>query len=195
MGRLLHVNTPVEFFKEAVEAALLHQRLQAGALTSSYLVQLLAGFVQLDSATGESADDQPLGVRFLRALEAGGARQRTEFRQVADEALFLSGFFGDSLASRLIPIDYYVSLGATSYAWLSQHERDTVAAVFADLAGRFVAFVDVLSEVSERSALTTNADLLRLYEKWLRTGSVRNEQLLVEHGIVLGHSSDGRHVH
>ena len=36
--------------------------------------------------------------------------------------------------------------------------------VFDELSGKFVAFVDVLGEVSERSALTSNADLLRLYE-------------------------------
>jgi hypothetical protein len=44
--------------------------------------------------------------------------------------------------------------------------------------------VDVLSEVSEQSALTSNTDLLRMYERWLRTGSRWTGQKLAERGIV-----------
>jgi hypothetical protein len=47
-----------------------------------------------------------------------------------------------------------------------------------------VEFVDVLSDVSARTSLTNDADLLRLYEKWVRTGSKRNGDLLAERGIV-----------
>jgi hypothetical protein len=186
MARLLRAESPVEFFKEHIEAALEHQHLDATDSTSWYLVNLLAGFISLEpeSGGGDPFDDA-LGVRFLRAIEADLAHQRVEFRQIGDRALFFSGFFGDNLDARAIDIDYYVALGARSYAWLSQHERGWVSPIFAELASRFIAFVDVLSEVSERSALTSNADLLRLYEKWLRTPSPRNEQLLVEHGIVL----------
>jgi hypothetical protein len=67
---------------------------------------------------------------------------------------------------------------------LSRHETDTLSPVFAELADKFVAFVDVLSEVSERSSCGSNADLLRLYERWLKTGSARSGQLLVERGVV-----------
>jgi hypothetical protein len=56
--------------------------------------------------------------------------------------------------------------------------------VFAELGDKFVGFVDVLSEVSERTACSSNGDLLRLYEKWLKTGSRRAGQLLVERGVV-----------
>lgn len=186
MARLLRAESPIEFFKEQVEAALVHQRLHATDSASWYLVNLLAGFVSLEGERGaEEAFDEALGVRFMRAIDADLAQQRVEFRQIADRALFFSGFFGDYLGARAIDVDYYAALGARSYAWLSQHEHGWVSPVFAELARRFVAFVDVLSEVSERSALTSNADLLRLYEKWLRTRSPRNEQLLAEHGLVI----------
>ena len=56
---------------------------------------------------------------------------------------------------------------------------DALGDVFDELSDKFPAFVDVLGEVSERTALTSNADLLRLYEKWLRTGSRRSGDLLV----------------
>jgi hypothetical protein len=56
--------------------------------------------------------------------------------------------------------------------------------VFDELSGKFAAFVDVLNEVSEQSALTSNSDLLRLYERWLRTGSRRSGDVLAARGIV-----------
>jgi hypothetical protein len=63
-------------------------------------------------------------------------------------------------------------------------ETDTFSPVFAELGSKFVDFVDVLSEVSERTSCATNVDLLRLYEKWIKTGSRRSGQLLVERGVV-----------
>ena len=67
---------------------------------------------------------------------------------------------------------------------LSRVETDTFSPVFAELGSKFVDFVDVLSEVSERTSCATNVDLLRLYEKWVKTGSRRSGQLLVERGVV-----------
>jgi hypothetical protein len=64
--------------------------------------------------------------------------------------------------------------------------------VFDELAAKFAAFADVLGEVSERTALTSNTDLLRLYEKWLRTGSRHSGNLLVARGIVPNSSVESR---
>jgi hypothetical protein len=44
--------------------------------------------------------------------------------------------------------------------------------------------MDVLSDISDRTTLASSADALRLYEKWLRTGSPRDGQRLVERGIL-----------
>ena len=56
-------------------------------------------------------------------------------------------------------------------------------AVFTELAVRFRLFVDVLAEVSEKSRLQTPASLVRLYERWVQTGSRRAAVLLAERGI------------
>jgi len=123
-------------------------------------------------------------VRLAQALESGGARQRVTLKEIGDVALFVSGFFSDSLNRKLVDVDYYVSIGGRAYNVLSRVETDTFSPVFAELGEKFVGFVDVLSEVSERTSCTSNSDLLRLYEKWLKTGSRRSGQLLVERGVV-----------
>src|SRR5207244_1985597 len=111
-------------------------------------------------------------------------RQRATLKEIGDLTLFTSGFFSDSLRGKLVDIDYYVSMGGTAYTALSRYETDTFSPVFAELAEKFIAFVDVLSEVSERTSCASNADLLRLYERWLKTGSRRSCQLLLERGVV-----------
>jgi hypothetical protein len=111
-------------------------------------------------------------------------RQRATLREIGDVSLFISGFFSDSLQRKLVDVDYYVSIGGRAYNTLSRVETDTYSSVFAELGEKFVGFVDVLSEVSERTSCSSNADLLRLYEKWLKTGSPRSGQLLVERGVV-----------
>jgi hypothetical protein len=123
-------------------------------------------------------------LKLARALESGGERQRANLKEVGDLSLFVSGFFADSLRRKLVDVDYYVTIGGRAYDALSRRETDAFSPVFAELAENFVAFVDVLSEVSERSSCASNVDLLRLYERWLRTGSSRSGQLLVERGVV-----------
>jgi hypothetical protein len=170
----------VEYFKELVDEALAHQRIAAQELTTYYVVQLLAGFLQRPA----NESDEPLAFQLARALESGGVQQRTSLKQIGDVSLFISGFFSDSLRTKLVDVDYYVSIGGVAYGTLSRRETDTLSPVFAELAENFVGFVDVLSEVSERSSCFSNSDLLRLYERWLKTGSVRSGQLLVQRGVV-----------
>jgi hypothetical protein len=172
----------IEYFKELVDGAMEHQHLAANEHTAFYVVQLLAGFMQ--QPAGESGGDAPLAIQLARALESGGARQRLGLRQIGDFSLFFSGFFSDSLSRKLVDVDYYASIGGYAYHALSRVESDVLSSVFAELGEKFIAFADVLSEVSERTSCVSNADLLRLYERWLKTGSQRSGQLLVERGVV-----------
>lgn len=190
---LVRNESPVEYFRELVELAMKRQHLAAGERTSFYLVNLLTGFVHFDrSAT--PPEDEALGVRFVRALHAAGVRQRDELRQIGDRSLFISGFFADSLARGLVDVDYYIYLGEYAYGSLARQGDGTFGDVFDELSGKFAAFVDVLGEVSERSALASNADLLRLYERWLRTRSPRSGELLAARGIVPNASVGNRFI-
>jgi hypothetical protein len=191
---LVRHESPAEYFRELVEAALQHQHVSARGETSFYVVNLLAGFVYLDRLPAAEAHEA-LGVRLAQALQAAGEAQRSGLRHVGDLSLFTSGFFSDSLNRRLVDVDYYIQLGARAYGALARRRvSDTLGEVFDELAGNFPAFVDVLSEVSERSALSSNSDLLRLYEKWLRTGSRRSGDLLASRGIVPNSSLASRFI-
>jgi hypothetical protein len=181
---LFQEQTPAEYFKGLVEEALERQRLRATELTSYYLVDLLCRFIRPDQRI-PFADDhhEPLALRLSRALESGGMEQRARLRNLGDFSLFMSGFYSDSFRRRSVDVDYYVSMGEYAYSSLSRREQDAFGGVFGELARRFVDYTDILADVSERTGAASTTDVLRLYEKWLRTGSARDGQRLVERGV------------
>jgi hypothetical protein len=186
--------SPAEFFKELVESSMNRQRLQAGEFTEYYIVNLLCQYVRIDAGPDRVEHMQPLAMRLARALESDGYEQRARLRSLGDFSLFMSGFFSESFRRAAVDVDYYKSMGEYAYGSLSRSEEDAFADVFAELAGNFVGFMDVLADISDRTALATPTDVLRLYEKWLRTGSHRDGQRLVERGILPNHSIGTRFI-
>jgi len=182
-NRLLR-QTPVEYFKELVETSMARQHLRAADLTEYYVVNLLCEYVRPDRLRDRGDDAEPLAFRMARALESGGSEQRTRLRGVGDFSLFMSGFFSDSFRTRSVDVDYYKSMGEYAYTSLSRSEDEAFAEVFGELARKFVGFMDVLADISERTTLQSTTEMLRLYEKWLRTGSPRDGQRLVERGVL-----------
>lgn len=182
--RLFQSESPVEFFREQVEGAMQRQQVQTSEWTAFYVVNLLVGFIGPRQAATPVDPEEPLGMRLARAIQAEGAAQREGLRSVGDCSLFLAGFFGDSLNRRLVDIDYYIMLGEHAYGRLSRHDADAFADVYGEMARKFVPLVDVLTDISERASLGSNRDLLRLYERWLRTGSRRDSALLAEQGVL-----------
>ena len=181
----LQDQTPEEYFKDLIEAALSRQHLHATAHTEYYLVHLLCRFVRPASRIAFADDtSEPLALRLQRALESGGVEQRERLRNLGDFSLFTSGFFSDSLIRKLVDIDYYVSMGEYAYGSLSRRDEEAFGEVFAELSRKFLGFVDVLSDVSEHTTLASNADLLRIYERWTRTGSRQAGHRLLERGIL-----------
>jgi hypothetical protein len=181
---LLHEQAPAEYFKELVVDALVRQHVNAGSLTEYYLVNLLCQYVRLDIRLQNLDHGQPLAIRLAKALDSGGFEQRARLRSLGDFSLFMSGYFSDSFNRRAVDIDYYKSMGEYAYGSLSRCDDDAFAEVFAELSRKFVGYMDVLSDISERTTQSSNSDVLRLYEKWLRTGSERDGQRLVEKGIL-----------
>jgi hypothetical protein len=182
---LLRGQTPAEYFKDLVESAISRQHLRTNELTEYYLVDLLCRFMRPDRRIPFYEDiSEPLALRLRRALESGGMEQRARLRNLGDVSLFTSGFFSDSLNHRAVDVDYYVSMGEYAYGSLGRRDADAFGEVFTELARKFVAYMDVLADISERTGTAGRTDVLRLYERWLRTGSTRDGARLAERGVV-----------
>jgi hypothetical protein len=185
--RLVREETALQFFREQLGKAMEHQRVSTSAFTEYYLVNLLAGCVRAEGLPPGSEpgyDEMPLALLYVRALRSSRLERARLLRAMGDTALFVSGFFADSLSGRLADLGYYRSIGGRAYAHLSQEESLGFGpAVFSELAGRFTEFADLLSEVSESTRLTSNVSILRLYERWIQTGSRRAAKMLALRGI------------
>jgi hypothetical protein len=174
-----------EYFRELVDDAAERQKLGLDPLTSYYVVQLLATFARTDAAACDAFwAEAPLASLLGEAIASGGSEQRRRLRQVGDASLVLSGLFPDRLRRSLVDIDYYMRIGGMAYDSLSHDEADLFAAAFAELACRFGDIADLLGDVGDQCQLGTPGDLLRLYERWQKTGSRRCARQLAERGVL-----------
>jgi hypothetical protein len=179
-----------EWFREMVADTLSARRLKIQEVTEFYLVDLLTRFLEKERLFVEEADGtvhaEPLALILLRALEADRRARSAHLRRLGDTALFVSGFFGDSLARSPVHVDYYVAMGERAYSALAESERRPgLDALYAELSERFEQFVDLFAEIAELADLRSNRGLVRLYERFLHTRSERVAQLLRERGVAL----------
>jgi hypothetical protein len=191
-GSLVAVSSLREFFRDAFHAASEHQRLDIDEQAEQYVVNLLTMFARADALyerTPEGLRIKPLAHMLVEALEAPTAiaRQRS-LQRLGDVSLFVAGFFARSFARKLIDIDYHIAMGGNAYSSLADTMQRSmsgrcVAAIYAQLAQKFQRLVDALNEVSEMSYQHTDADILRLYEVWMKTGSPRAHGLLHKLGV------------
>jgi hypothetical protein len=181
------------YFLDSVERAMHSLRVRAGADTVNYVVNLLALYArseELYELTPSGPDIRPLAFMYQDALEAPTRAQRqSALRRLGDVALFIGGFFAQSLVRKLVDVDYYIAMGGAAYSALSESLRTREPAqshgvVFEELARKFPGFVDVLAEVSASAQPSSDTNILRLYEIWLRTGSARARSRLVGLGVV-----------
>ncbi len=159
--------------------------------TVHYLINLLALFGRSDHYSDAQANDsgKPLALMLADVHASTNiVEQNKILKRLGDIALFVSGFFSDSLNRKIIDIDYYVAMGGSAYGSLCVGTRgtrreSTLSPVFSELSEKFVACVDLLNEVSAGTNIHNDSDILRTYELWLRTGSKRAEKILHALGI------------
>jgi hypothetical protein len=188
--RILIGKTAHEWFREMVSGALVHRRMEIQEATEFYLVNLLAGFLAREKLFVEEEDGtvtaEPLALILLRALEADRRTRAARLRRLGDTALFVSGFFGDSIARSTVDVDYYIAMGERAYGTLAETERGPgLEDLYGELAGRFPQFVDLFAEIAELSDLRSNRGLVRLYERYLATRDARVGRLLRDRGVAL----------
>ena len=202
--KLIHQTNLRYFFQDSVTQAVKNQHIDTDDGTIIYITNLLTVFTRSENLF-EFQDNRlhlkPLALQYKDAVNASSAHERNmALQRLGDIALFIAGIFSNSLARRTIDIDYYVNMGGSAYSCLADMRdrrlnETALAEVFSELAEKFVAFVDVLSEVCEQSHAQSHKDLLRMYEVWLRTGSKRTEQLLRENGIHIDGEQSGTQLH
>jgi hypothetical protein len=191
--RVVRVHNLRDYFRESIDATMDKQGVDVDPHAAHYVVNLLTLFARSEDLYedhGETYGLKPLALMMADAAEASSATERTfSLQRIGDVALFIAGFFADSLAHKLVDLDYYIYMGGTAYGSLSDEIRGTprgraLCDVYRELARKFQLVVDVLNEVRDGARRSSDIDLLRTYEVWLRTGSRRAASLLKQNGVV-----------
>ena len=200
--RVVPVQNLRDYFRTSVDDVIVKQGVDVDPHTTYYVVNLLTLFARSEEFyenDGEACGVKPLALMLAEATDAQNLEQRTlTLQRIGDVALFVSGFFIESLAAKAVDIDYYVYMGESAYGSLSEEVRGTFRGnafgeVYKELANKFQILIDVLNEVRDSTLRGSDINLLRTYEIWLKTGSPRAEKLLREQGIVPISTAKGRH--
>lgn len=184
--------SPQGFFQELVQKGLSQRKMQTAPLVETYLVNLLNHYLDArnlfeNEYATESGQKNPqtLAEMYLTAHNAEASSKAELLRKLGDRTLYISGFFGDSLQRKIVDIDYYADIGGAAYASLAHCTReDTMARVYSTFSDRFLDFVDVLTYISQHSFVKSDQSILRLYDRYMRTGSELAREKLEEMGVL-----------
>ena len=181
-----------EFFLEIVGDAIKARRVEATDGAQSYLVSLLADYARPDERAEEPLA-KPLAFLLDEALHTVEVGERFDrLRVLGDGVLYACGFFGEHFEARGVDHTYVVTIGTTAYGAASSMLRvggdePRTFDVFGELATKFGAFVDVLADVADvtgAQGAASSKQVLKLYERWLKTGNDRIAAALGAHGFV-----------
>ncbi len=179
------------FFGEVVEDSIRQRRVEATDGATRYLVALLADFARPDQRAGETLE-RSLTLLFDEAINTPNAAERFDrLRHLGDGVLYGCGFFGDHFEARGVDPKYLHGLGTRAYD-AAGHILQARAAgehpnLFAELAQKFEAFVDIVADVADATiamGTETSRGVLKVYERWLKTGSDRLATALTSRGVV-----------
>jgi len=190
------------FFHHLVDQAVRTQQCAATEAAAHYLAGLLADYAKPDRLEAASLE-RPLTLLLDEALHTAGSERFERLRSLGDGVLYTSGFFADHLSTRGVELRYVRTLGARAYdgaaSMLRQSAGDGTGApdVFRELADNFATFAEVVARIADvlqaNSAHNSNRQVVRLYERWMKTGSAPLAVALAGRGLTPQRGHGGIH--
>ena len=177
-----------DFFRKGLQTAQSEVDIQLAADTEFYLVSLLERLVPSHTRNQTSDLREPLAFKLRRSLNAEGPSARLAMQDLGESALLLASLFSGFLSRKLVDVEYCMGMGAGAYQRLAYSSRIRIRGgspreAFEELAARFHEVVRILWAVRDLRSFTTQQDILRLYEVWVRTGNPEVAKRLAHLGI------------
>jgi hypothetical protein len=171
-----------EYFTDLVTQAVEKRKFQTSPYVFQYLVHLLQSHVTNPNVHMNGT----LAETLLTACQSERPVKIELLKKLGDTSLYISGFFGDSLRRKIVDIDYYADIGCSAYSHLAAELNTNVqSTVYSEFSQRFLDYVDLLTYISQNSLVQSNQDLLRLYERYVMTGSELAKEQLIEKGLLV----------
>ncbi len=178
-----------DWFDARVDDAVETQALALPKDVTRYLKQLLVERAQSDRVFRPDAP-QTLAELHLRASGSPPGQAIGLYKQLGDRALYIGGYFHDSLDRKTVGVNYYADMGQAAYCRLAGlcrvgwTEQGPLAELFGEMAQAFRDCLQVLRSIGGRDRGRNLEDLAALAQRWLLTRDAHAERLLVEHGAL-----------
>jgi len=188
-----------DFFVAELGNVLSRNRVPTQHETVEYMADVMVRYLESENffarSDGGRLKHHVLADLYAEYLAGSSESRKFTLRKLGDLCLLISGFFADSLKRKVVDIDYYLGMGETAYWTLSHMHLPPVKVLYQEMAQKMRPFSSALGELSERTGVQSNSDLLRVYERWLHTGSDRLRNLLHQHGITIPAKPDSNFRH
>lgn len=168
------------WFLHRIERSFKKHELKGLEETQAYLALMLTKFSSPDHNI-----DKPLVYIYAEARETVGSGKLEKLSQLGDTALCLAGFFKERLDRQGIGQEYARRMGSLGYRQAADLARPLQARVFTELSGSFDRLIPVLDELREISMPRSPHEIVQLYDRWRRTGSKREADVLRMCGFII----------
>lgn len=139
----------------------------------SYLVFLLIRFMEKPEFIKSI-----LALEFLEGAQNMPHQNREQLRDVGDKCLLISGLFPGRAQRKRVKISYFVNLGQSAYALLSDQSKKEIGELYKSLEAGFVSLMDVLHIIREMAGEANGLTPLQAEELWSDTSSEHALQVL-----------------
>jgi len=174
-----------DYFHGQVEDARATRSVPLHTDTRLYLATLLADRARTDRP---SPPEATLAEMHLHAASATPAEQARKYRELGDHALYVLGYFTESVRRQTVGPSYYSEMGQAAYrradAVFHRWFSDAFGPVFKELAIKFHDCVGLLSDVKRRTA-DSDCNPLAVYARWLELGDEADAERLRKLGLLI----------
>ena len=177
------------FFHQHVDESVERRRIALSDYGRIYLAKMLSDYAhsdklfrsyQFDKITGEGL--VPITFQYLSSFNLPYSLKSRKLKELADDCLFLTGFFYDFLRKGGIgQIKYHYALGSSAYhslGNLSARKEKTMSALFFELSDKFIDLSIIIGDLHLPSL--KGESLKETYLKWEKTRDPRYLSLLID---------------
>jgi hypothetical protein len=178
-----------DHFDSRVDHAVEVQAVDLSQRVTCYLKQMLVELTKSNQLFRASSPET-LAELHLRASASPPSQAIGLYKQLGDRALYIGGYFQESLVRKTVGVNYYADMGEAAYYRLagltraSWNEQGPLSLLFCEMSQAFRDCLAVLKSIGGRDRGQDLNDLVALAQRWLRTRDAQTDRLLLERGAL-----------
>lgn len=179
-----------EFFFDKVKQALELQKISVSEEVEFYLVNVLTHYSRSENLFNKTPEGKieykPLALKLHDAVFDAPQKKFFHLKSLGDTALYHAGVFYEGVFKDVVDINYYIMMGGSAYQSLANMTttvKKNVSDMFCELSEQFRTLVEIMYLTCEKEVAVSDHDLLLLFERYQKTGSLKAQQILKQKGI------------